>query len=1187
MIKSCKFSLLILVLIPVPALAVEQQAIDDLLVQIPARQEQSLLLQLNSTFPGVNATSSSAIVMWNAIDFALAAYWIGDAGDWGAADAQLISLLNDVRTFTDSGGQPYTKTPYQDDVDNEHFHWNAYLLARIHLLFSSQSDFFPGRMSAAAEAAVLQMLFDWAQDECRIEYADPSSIHISWGSENHHAQEWVSFWTANQVLKDDPTYQNQTYTDGSTPIQNAVAFDEYFKAYCRERALNGCTVEHASPTYAKYTLNTWLNLYDFAEDLELKEQANMLLDIYWADWALEQVDGQRGGSRHRNYPGAPGQIETGAAGHSAILFGTGLGTAQHPGDMSALTTSWRPSHATVALYLGSDDLGVFEYNSRRLGLKDPAPPLAPPQLGSFAWNFLNPEGGSLLRTTWRTPEFIMGMSQVDLLPADDWIAFSSQNRWNGVIFAGDPASRIFTQRPYPGTPEVPKSETNSEYGVQNKGVMILQRITTHTNALGQAVWFDGDLSRSENSGWIFAVAPEAYAAVRIIDGGWNMVNDSLKYHRGTNENLNLGQWAELNNEYSPIIIEVAPKADYASYTEFRLEMINNPLSWDGTRLDYTSTNYGTTLTLFADESAPPLIDGVVVNKSPASTYDSPYLRGEFDGGPVMIQFGDYRTIHGVAPFVDEAGCFALWHFDELVAGTGFADDATVSGRTARDAVIHPDSTDSVSVISDGKFGNAVRCSFETEDQYLMTTAGLQWPAGVGTFRYNGWFRLNQGDTGGTLFHLYDQVTLSVTESEATLVINLSGDLQDTSAANRIVLSAAIAADNDWQYLKAIYDGDSIQLLTESETVSAPGIGEFVPANRSVYIGSRKNKSNYVGDLDEVKVGYFVTDPVIVASTAQRFEDQPPETPLITNTISNFTPSSGTHAKLVVAASWEQGTAGLAGVTYAGLPFAEAVTSSAGRQSSIWYLDLDELSPASGAIVATFNAATDSRIGVLSLLNAAPGAPTQTVPDSAVTSVSISPSVDNSLVVGVYTENGNVAVSSDFENILYSGDSGSSVGNAGYQVEATPGLKTYNWTALNSGSAVAAAVFAPVALAAPVPVDDDGDGIDDSLEVEIFGSLAATDGSGDADGDGISDSDEFTARTNPRDAQSGLRASMTTPGSVSWSSVQGIHYKIWSKQSLDDLSWLEEASGIAGEPPINSHPVSLSGPKGFWMIEVEE
>jgi hypothetical protein len=1165
------------------ASAVDAQAIDDLLSSIPTRQDQALADQFNNTFPTIRDNSGSNIIMWNRIDYALAAYWLNQ--DTTIADAGLISLLNDVVEFANPGnGGTYNKTAYQENVHSGNFHWNCFLLARIYFYFSSNSTHFPGRMSAAAEDAVLQMMWDWLLAECLIEFADPAVVHLAWGSENHDAQQWVSLWSACQIFKDLPSYQNLTFADGSTPIQNAAAFDEYFKIFFRERSLKGGTVELGSPTYVKYTLNSWLNLYDFAEDPELKNAADMLLDIYWADWALEQLDGQRGGSRHRNYPGDPSISQTGGAGHSWVLFNIGVVASKHPGDMNAHTTSWRPSRATMALVLGSDELGTYQYTSRRLGVRDPNPPPFPGGSTDFNWNPLNPKGGSLLRTTWRTPDFVMGMSQVELLEEDEWIPFSSQNRLNNVIFSGQPEARIFTQRPYPGTPASAASETNAEWGVQNKGVMILQRITKHKKANGQAVWFDFDLSVSEINGWIFAVSTDAYAAVRIVDGGWNWVADSLEYHRGTNENLNLGEWAELIDEYSPIIIEVARKNDYSGYTAFRNEILSNPLVWDGTRLDYTSTQYGTTLTLFADESAPPQIDGEVVDLSPTKNYDSPYLQGDFAGGPVIIGSGENRIVHGVAPFADDARTFGLWHFDALVSGTDVEDDTSVTGRAAVDATVHTDSTNSITVITDGQFGSAIRCAFEAGDQYLLTTGAGDWPADFGTIRYQGWIRLNPGDTGGTLFHVYDQVTLTVSPTEVSFSINLSGDLLDSSSTNLVTLSAAIESSNDWQYIEAVYDGERIQLITEEEVVSALGIGEFIPDNRSVYIGSHKNTFNYVGDLDEVKLSTFIRDGVTVSASAENLQNSTPD--IITNTITGFSPGITGNSKLVVLASWEQGTAGIAGVTYAGLDFTEVISSAAGRQSSIWYLDLDAVSPATGDVVVTFNIETDSRIGVLSLINAASGAPVTTVANSATPIVTLNHTTYNSLSVGVYTENGNGALSSNFANTLYSGNSGSSVGNAGYQLQGVPGDYTYTWANNETNPVIAAAVFAPAPFVTPTATDYDSDGMNDAWEVEKFGTLGASDGSGNTDGDRFTDLEEFIAGTNPRDADSQLRVSSMSDDSISWTAVQGKTYRVWSKTNLQDLSWNLEAFGTPGTPPENVFPMPSLGPQGFFIIEVE-
>ena len=58
---------------------------------------------------------------------------------------------------------------------------------------------------------------------------------------------------------------------------------------------------------------------------------------------------------------------------------------------------------------------------------------------------------------------------------------------------------------------------------------------------------------------------------------------------------------------------------------------------------------------------------------------------------------------------------------------------------------------------------------------------------------------------------------------------------------------------------------------------------------------------------------------------------------------------------------------------------------------------------------------------------------------------------------------------------------------------------------------------PVRILYLLMVDEDNDGISDSWEYAYFGDLTSTDGTGDADQDGLTDLEEYTAETNPNDA----------------------------------------------------------------------
>lgn len=56
----------------------------------------------------------------------------------------------------------------------------------------------------------------------------------------------------------------------------------------------------------------------------------------------------------------------------------------------------------------------------------------------------------------------------------------------------------------------------------------------------------------------------------------------------------------------------------------------------------TSRLHQTTLTLFADYSHPPRVDGQPVNYAPPRVYDSPFLQADFDSGTVTIQKGNQK-----------------------------------------------------------------------------------------------------------------------------------------------------------------------------------------------------------------------------------------------------------------------------------------------------------------------------------------------------------------------------------------------------------------------------------------------------------------------------------------------------------------------------------------------------------------
>jgi hypothetical protein len=596
--------------------------------------------------------------MLGTVPFALSAYWMNER--LPEADAAVIRVS--------SPDLPGVGTKKDEQSETHwHFYRQSFLLQRVYFLFNSRSEYFPGRMSKAAEDAVAATMWKWASGACKKQMTRPESMWWSGGSENIIARNMVSLWGAAQIFTSHPDYRDRKYADGTPVPEMARAFDDYFKHFTRERASRGVMVEVASPTYAGWTVASWFNIADFSPDPVTRKRMKMFLDLFFADYAIEQIDGVRGGSRHRCYGGGYSNASGGGGTEEGwIFFGVGKPTIMKPRTICAMTTFYRPSPVVDELVRAGVARGTYEYVSRRLGNgaspeqvgkpkeepvfdsksakeedsdEKPAGGKSPTKDSkkgedaeaiSAGATCTNPNGGNLLRYTFCTPDFVMGTSMVPALPLSEWIPISSQNRWEGVLFAGATAG-IF-----------PQTEgghaCNTGWSVQSKGVMIAQRLKLSKGAKGQSVWFAASLKREERDGWVFAEAPQAYAAVRVVEGGSRWKPEDAKKGRPV-----LGMWLRCEDEYSPVIIDVARKSDYPDFAAFQKAILANTLTWKDKKLDYRSGLYKTQLTLYADYSKPPQVNGVPINYSPARCYDSPFIKGDWGSGVITIQNGERKV----------------------------------------------------------------------------------------------------------------------------------------------------------------------------------------------------------------------------------------------------------------------------------------------------------------------------------------------------------------------------------------------------------------------------------------------------------------------------------------------------------------------------------------------------------------
>lgn len=583
-------------------LALTDEELQSLRDSYDDRLKMMLQEQVNEPYPHAEPGDDTGLYVWNRLDFALAALYLNTKID--AANQAIIDACSALKADPDSY--------------NENFHWRGNLFYRIYKYFYHDSEYFPQRLTSESEAAICDIFWEWAHSKSKVADTEieSSKTWYVWGSENHDAMRDTTSWSAADILKDVACYKDYTYDDGHTPQEHYKAWTNYFKEYLRERAKKGLLVEIASHTYAKYTLQGWYNFYDFSDDLILKNLAKKLLDLWWADWAHDQIDGVRGGGKARVYQ--PAKKARRGCSYSMCWYYLNIGIPKnkHPGIMCLATSSYRMPLVVMDIALDKVGKGVYEYRSRRPGLKlEPRPPDVPDN--TYA---VNPEFGGIYRYTYATPDFIMGTCMLPKLPADRWTAISSQNRWHGVIFAGHPDARIYPQ--CVGIPLDYGKTYNQQWSVQNKGTMITQKIDTSRHTGDMRVYFSSEhLKIVEDDDWVFAESSRAYAAVRSVWGGYTWDSND---------------WLRCNDEYAPVIIEVVRKSDYKDFTLFREIIKDKPIKVADRVLIYTGIGNAGTFTFYTDSDKTPEIDGVPVDYAPNFTFDSPFIHENWANGVVTI-----------------------------------------------------------------------------------------------------------------------------------------------------------------------------------------------------------------------------------------------------------------------------------------------------------------------------------------------------------------------------------------------------------------------------------------------------------------------------------------------------------------------------------------------------------------------
>lgn len=558
-------------------------------------------------------------------------------------------------------GDASTMTP---ELADENAKWQMRLWVRTYYLFNGHNGHLPGRLEPETERHIHELFWNYAWAKSTVDRADLRYVWFIQGSENHDLMDLSNAFLALQAVQDLPEFKDRPLRDGRTAREHVRVWTRYYRAYADERVARGLFVECGSCTYGKYAVPELFNMADFAEDAVLRRKMTMLLDVLWADWAVEQVGGVRGGGKSRVYQGDYSRRgDCDSYMHMAnVLSGEGRwarGRQSHThfGYVHCLATSrYRLPRIVHRLIRDERRRGSYAYVSRRpakmTGI-DKMPDYQPHP----CWYVFDREDTRAVRYTFCTPAYVMGSWWVDASLKESvvvkegsqargnakYAAIHAQNRWQGIVFAAGVNTRVYPQclSKRRKKPDSPYSVTyHQQIAAQHENVLIAQANIRRKDIEATRVYASEDIRDGliRRDGWHMAKVGEAYVGFR-----------GFERKRGASAP---GHWEDggyyrFSDWRTPVVLvagttERFENADrFAAYVrdqEYRVA--------DGVLTARFADTDGKPVELCFDltQRVLPFVNGRSIDLNPPKVYDCPYLQSRFGSGVVTIRFADEAHI---------------------------------------------------------------------------------------------------------------------------------------------------------------------------------------------------------------------------------------------------------------------------------------------------------------------------------------------------------------------------------------------------------------------------------------------------------------------------------------------------------------------------------------------------------------
>ncbi len=167
------------------------------------------------------------------------------------------------------------------------------------------------------------------------------------------------------------------------------------------------------------------------------------------------------------------------------------------------------------------------------------------------------------------------------------------------------------------------------------------------------VWISeaGLTGPTEAEGWAIVEHRDAYAGARSAHGAfsWDIQAGgrvTIGGHSGLAKAINnrpSGRWMLLADEWLPVIVEVARRADYSNGEAFQAALARSAIAFEEDTLTYMGLS-GDVLIFDASQAQSPTVNGAPIDYAPSKASSSLFVDADWNSGVVHVRKGDREKV---------------------------------------------------------------------------------------------------------------------------------------------------------------------------------------------------------------------------------------------------------------------------------------------------------------------------------------------------------------------------------------------------------------------------------------------------------------------------------------------------------------------------------------------------------------